>query len=348
MQDEINLRAFQPSDSAAVIQLIADSPDTGMITFKPVYKASLGDVFSVRRDNWEAVIADVGGRVVGFVAVAFDVIQLQEEARPAAYLFSLVVHPEYRRKGIASRIVDWQLNRAREKMGKDVVIYAFIQQGNTGSLRAARHWSNQFIGDIHNLPVKMLNHAPAPNRSLTIRPAQVNEFEQIADKLNEFYAPYNFYTPETGDTLRPWRDHRLLEEAVHEYWIALNPQNEIVAGIGIENESIYTETCVERMPAFLRVLNKLLKIVPSDGVMRNIDVEKAWYAPGQQDAARYLWRVMRYEYRHIGTAFLVTYDSRSSLKEIFAAFGWSPKAHAVVATYAPFTIGPDRLIYALL
>lgn len=348
MHDEISLRAFQSSDNAAVIQLIADSPDTGAITFKPIYKASLSDIFSASRCEWEAVVAEHAGKIVGFAVVAFNLMQIQDETRPTAYFFSLVAHPDYRRKGVASSLAAWRLNRAREKLGKDAVIYAYIQKGNTGSIRTAQHWSNQFIGNIHTLPVKMTVNAPMPNRSITIRPAQTGEFGQLTDKLNAFYAAYNFYVRETEDTLSHWHDHTLLDCAIHAYWVAVNAQGEIVAGIGTSNQLIYSELHVDRLPTFLKVLNLGLKIIPPDGVVRNIDVEKAWYAPRQQDAARSLWNVLRYECRQMGTAFLVTYDPRSSLKAIYTRPGWSPKAQASIAAYAPFTIAPDRPIYAIL
>ena len=73
MSDDVRLRPFTAEDNAAALQLIAESPDTGAITFSPVYKVDLPTVYAVRRPSWQAVLAEHSGK-----AISLDVVALKE------------------------------------------------------------------------------------------------------------------------------------------------------------------------------------------------------------------------------------------------------------------------------
>jgi hypothetical protein len=75
----------------------------------------------------------------------------------------------------------------------------------------------------------------------------------------------------------------------------------------------------------------LLHVVPRDGRMRNLIADKAWFAPGHLDAARYLWQVTRWEWRSAGTSLLLTHDPRSPVHDVIAARPWLPTTTATVA-----------------
>ena len=49
-------------------------------------------------------------------------------------LNTLVVHPDFRRRGIATALVTWCVQAARERFGDEGVVWALIQRGNVGSV----------------------------------------------------------------------------------------------------------------------------------------------------------------------------------------------------------------------
>ena len=345
MSDDVKLRPFTAEDNAGALQLIADSPDTGAITFRPVYKADLSSVYAVRRPRWQAVLAEHSGKAVGLGVVALEELQIEGALHPAAYFFSLVVHPDYRHRGIARRLAQWRLNYAREQLGDDVVIYANIQRGNSGSVRTAAYWSSQFIGGQQLVPFEPLLRAPQPDSRCIVRQAQENDLEQLADKLNRFYADFNLYQPQTASALREWLEHTVQEHAVHQYWIVLDTNGDIRAGVGVTHQALYMEVQVERMPAPLRILNQLLHVVPTDGRLRQLDTSLLWYEPMHLDAARYLWQSVRYEVRESGNTILCTFDPRSPIMHMITPPRFIPRAHLGTAIYAPFQLRPDRPLY---
>lgn len=343
---EVVFRPLERADHAAVLALIAESPDTGSITFKPVYKANITDAYTARRGDWRGVIAESGGKAVGLGVVGFEETQLEGKVYPAAYLFSLVVHPAFRRQGIASKLAAWRLERARERVGSDGVIYAHIQKGNEGSLRNSQKWRNQFLEELNTVPVKTLDRPPTPQTGVVIRQAQDGDLDQVAARLNAFYADYHFYTPETAESLRHWLDVKIEGRPVNQYWIATDPQGNLLAGIGATMQTAYMDLHVVKMPTPIRLLNVVMKVVPPDGVLRSIDVHKAWFREGQVEAAHQLWETVRYQSRTIANTITVGFDPRSPITQMFAVPGWMPRARLGMAVHAPVTLSADKLIYA--
>lgn len=342
---EVVLRPLERTDNAALLDLIAESPDTGAITFKPVYKVNITDAYDARRNDWQGVIAESGGKVVGLGVVGFDEVQLEGAVYPSAYLFSLVVHPAFRRQGIAAKLAAWRLERARERIGGDGVIYAHIQNGNEGSIRNSQKWRNQFLEELHNVAFRTLDRAPKPQTGIVIRQAQDSDLEQVAARLNAYYADYQFYTRETADSLRVWLNVQIGDRPINQYWIATDPQGTLLAGIGLTMQTVYMDLHVVRVPTVLRVVNMIMKVVPADGIMRMVDVHKAWFREGQVEAGRQLWETVRYQSRTIGNTLTVGLDPRSPVSEMFAISGWAPRARLGVAVHAPVTLNPERLIY---
>jgi hypothetical protein len=69
--------------------------------------------------------------------------------------------------------------------------------------------------------------------------------------------------------------------------------------------------------------------------MRNLVIDKAWFAPGRLDAARYLWEMTRWEQRAVGTSLLLTHDPRSAVHQLVAARRWLPTTSATLAVRSP-------------
>jgi hypothetical protein len=104
---------------------------------------------------------------------------------------------------------------------------------------------------------------------------------------------------------------------------------------------------VEHLPLPLRATNALLRVVPRDGRMRNLVIDKAWFAPGRLDAARYWWEMTRWEWRATGTSLLLTHDPRSPVHQVVAARGWLPTTSATLAVRARRPMLEDTLVEQL-
>jgi hypothetical protein len=236
----------------------------------------------------------------------------------------LIVHPAYRRQGLANRLLGWCVERAREQLGPEAILYGGIQVGNAASLATARHWLPRQVGRFKGAAVPMRNRPPKPLLGVTVRPAGESEFEEICRELSAFYRDHNLAPAETPDSLASWLAHRPVDGPYRHYYLAAGEDGRLLAGLGLTEAYRTTEMHIVRMPTVMRWLNKILHIVPADGAMRRLSVSKLWFA--DLAAARFLWESMRWLYREQGNSLMAYYDPRSPVADVPKIPFWMPKA----------------------
>lgn len=348
MQTEFVLRQLHANDGPAYAKLVAESPDTGRVSTAVHFEIDAYQALTGLHMDVVGVVAEAPGYdgLAGGGLLRFGQCQFEGHLRPYALLNTLVVHPGFRRRGLASKLAQWRVDYARQHLNTDGVLLALIQQGNTGSELTARKWYRDFLTKrLAVFPIKMRTRPPQAMHSITVRPVRPSEFDQVADRMNRFYQGYNFYTPETADSLSAWLDEALFETRYHHYIVAVDAADNILAGIGLAENHRMRTVRVLNMPRSLKVLNALLKLVPADGVMRELSASRLWFAPHQLRAARFLWENVRWDFREKGTALLLSLDVNSPLIDVLNPKPWTLRSGGGIAIHGPMPVSTDRLIY---
>ncbi len=341
-----------PADSPALAALTAQSPDGGRITFSPRFHLPAYEVYAARHEEMVGVVAEADGQeargLVGAAQVSFGECQYEGVVRPYALLSGLVVHPAYRRQGIASALAQWRIERADRRFGKDALIFADIQTGNVGSTANAKKWANFFSGRIVTAPANMRAAPPPALTGVTIREAADAELEGVAESLNRFYRDYNFYRPQTAGRLREWRRKSPLSDPLNRYLVAVDSANRLLAGMGVREEGRLLSLYIEHAPALIRFANRFLKVIPADKEMRPLQAEMLWFAPGQLEAGRTLWQTARWLLREQGSSLLCNFDPRSPIRQMIQNPFWMPTTSVNMAVRAPAPLSEARLIDPLI
>ena len=348
MQAEIHLRRMQPTDSAAFTKLMQDSPDTGRMSVSAQYQLDAYKVISFGYNDTVGIVAGVDeyDGIVGAGLVSFDKCTFVGEEREYALLHSLIVHPNYRCRGIAAELAQWRLHYALEKLGERGLIVASIQHGNNGSIATAQKWCQQWLGPIKGCMIRMRTNPPSPVDSVIVRPAQLNEFEEIAYQQNRFYQNYNFYKPETASTLTTWLSTTPFDSPLHHYLVAVDLHGNILAGLSLAEQFKLVAMQIEHMPAFARFLNKFLAVVPPDGSLRQLNISRLWYAPDKLSVARYLWETIRWEWRERGSVLVCYFDPQGLLPKVLRLPVWMPTSKFILAIRgADDVLNRDGLVY---
>lgn len=344
----VALRTMRPEDGKAIVELALASPDTGALQIAPRYHVDAYQAVVGLDPEALGVVAELpdSGEVVGSGFVSFERLCYEGALQECAWLHGLQVHPDYRRQGIASRLVEWRVQRARERIGEDGIIGASIQKGNEGSFAVARSWQRYVAGEVANGAVAMRQKPPRPIADIVIRRAKPSEYATIANGLNTFYADYNLYAPQTPDSLTEWLAQTPFDDLIRHYYVAVDGADTIVAGMGVVEEHRVMELEVQHLSWPLRLLNRIVKFVPADGRMRQLSALKAWFAPGQLEVAQYLWETLRWEWRERGGTVGFSFDARSPLKNVFKMPVWMPETTFVVVVDAPVAPAESRLNFA--
>jgi hypothetical protein len=343
-----SLRLLGPQDGPAYAAVLAASPDTGRIATAARFEIDAYQaLMSIHKDT-AGVVAETPGYdgFVGSGLVRFDQCQWEGEVRPSALLNALVVHPHFRRRGLACQLARWREEFARRRIGDGGVIWAIIQRSNTGSERTACKWAPQFLSRrVTIVPLRMRSVPPRRAAHLDVRPARAEDLEEVAEQLNRYYRDYNLYSPETKSSLAAWLAETPFDSPFRHYRVVTDGAGALLGGMGLSENFRVRTTLITRLPFVLRIPNRIFHVVPADGRLREVALSRIWYMPGRLDAMRYLLEMQRWEWRARGTSMVLYADLRSQLIRLLGLPERIGRTTVGIAVQAPVPCAQDRLVY---
>jgi GNAT superfamily N-acetyltransferase len=344
----ITLRPFGPQDGPAYEEVNLASPDTGSIGTSQRFTIDPYQALVSMQRRVVGVVAETPGHagIIGCGLLRPGRCQWEGRVLPSALLNTLVVHPDYRRKGVASALAGWRLEQARQMHGEDSLVYAIIQQSNTGSERTAGKWASQFLPDRLATVLLQVRKAPPPKaRSLIVRPAERGELAALAEGMNHFYSEYNLYPPESGESLSGWLDDTPFDTPFRHFRLITDRAGSMLGGIAISENYRLRTTIITRLPPLLRFFNRLFKLIPPNGEVREAGLSRFWHVPGGEAAARHLLGAVRWEWHEKATSMLLSLDVRNPLMQFLGFQDRYGREITGLAVKAPAPCSEGRLLY---
>ncbi len=349
MRDDaiFTLRAMEPTDGPGLAALGEQTPETGAVSLHSRFEFDPYQTLLALRPGTIGVVAETAERpgLVGLCLMSFAECWYEGAIRPSAYLYSLSVHPDARRRGIASRLTAWLVSAVRERHGDEVVIYAGTQPGNVASQRTMASWATQRFDRMGGVVKKPRAKAPRPPSGWVARPAEERELEEVARRRNAFHEGYNLYPPKTAASIAAWRAQSPFGFPFRDYHVVVDEHGNLVAGAGFVDEGLLLSSRIVSIATPLRLANLVLHMIPRDGVMKRIAVDGLWFAGERPDAAAFLWEWIRWLARDRASLAMVFFDERNPLASVIRMPRWIPSPPGTLLVAGPVPMREDRPIH---
>lgn len=335
---DYRLREMELRDSAAYRELMANSPDTGMITIQVIFIEDPYEMLMKRRIGQVVVVAETpDGKVVGTGACDARPIWFEGQPIQAVHLHSLLVHPAYRQHGVATALTQWRIKWAREHYGENVMIFGEIQQDNLASFRAAAKWATGFGTPRESGFLPVYQRPPRPLPGVVVREAVEEDYPSIAAGLNDYNHDVNFTRYVTVDRL-----HRNLEPIhgqVFRHRFVVLENDQLVGGAVLSSHDPSVETRIIRATRFRKLIARLSGMIQTDNIFNGGEVDGIWFKGGHADAAHSLIESLRYRARADTDGVNFTISNPKSFEAVRVSH-WMPHTIYSVAYLRPPQLQP--------
>ena len=321
----ISIARLQREDFEAFSRLARDSSGRGSLSFSPEYVEFPDDADRALGLDGETYAAHVDGTLVGAAKIAFDRVQYEGHIRPAALLGGLVVHPRHRRQGIAAALTRHRVARAAERCGPDALLVANLSQGHAASLAATASWQTAESRPFARATVRLSPNARTPDGPWTVRPAGLDDLEEVAARLTQFWGSANFHRPRSAQQLAAWVSGAPqgaapgAASAPRVYLVSEDPSGRIVAGLGITYLYQYLAISVVALPLWMRVANRVVHALPDDRVIRPAAVDLVFLDPEDLGPAQHLWDTVKQQWAREATSLVLSFDPTGPLAPLAQA-----------------------------
>ena len=343
---KFTLRELQPTDSPALTKLLTDfDGDLTTRFLVDPYDA----IIHGTENRTRGVVVETAGyeSLVGMGTVRFSKVQFNGELLPLAFLDGLKVQKEFRGHGLGYQIASWRIQKAREEFGDHGVIGTGMLHDNHASHAVAAKWCREFAESAFEARfVSMLQTKPRTLSGVTVREIESSEYEEFTHKQNRFFEQYNFYAPSSPASMVHGLSVSVEGKKPYRYFAAVDARGNLLAGAQTWARGLLKSDTINDPPRPLRMLNKVLHLLPPDFTMRDVSVSGLWYEAGQIKVAQFFWEMLRWACRDQGTILTAGFDIRDPSMNVVTLKPWNqPRPKITFAIHGPTTIDRNRLLF---
>jgi GNAT superfamily N-acetyltransferase len=339
---DFHLRPMQLEDSQAISDITLQGAGMGTTYFQiEAYRAMI----EFAEFETVGVVAEADGfdGLAGIATLRTATCQFNGVVLPLVMLDSLKVDEQFRKQGLGTQLAQWRVDYARQHFGEDVVLLSGTELDNIASQNTMKKWCREFTDPIPLKILRTTSRKPTDVKGITIRDAQPHEYEAFAHAQNTFYKDYNLYIPVSDTSLTRDISNSPVNEPIIRHIVAVSDDGTLVAGVSARYRGDMTIDKIS-LPAPLRLVNLFLRILPADGVLRDVTLRGFWYADGQQNHAQYLLDMMCYLYHDKTTMLGMLVDTRSPIATLFKPNRFLPLPQIVFGVRGPTSLEADRLL----
>lgn len=242
-------------------------------------------------DNWKLLVAEDEGKVAGWIGWTLKDGPLK--SAKYAYLAEVMVHQNFRRKGVAKTLIN-EVERDCKERGADHV-YCFIYEPNLASksLFEGAGYSEKAI--LWQCALMVYKKAGI-SQEYSIKNPVGEDLQEVVHLVNNYNKSHAHFAPFTKESFEAYVSG-IPAYGLNNFWVA-KKGGEIVACAGLWNSSYLADLYYAREPAAVKamgrifsVLGRLIKLpkIPPEGEKLNFRMTvNCAFDPGYPEAMQEL------------------------------------------------------------
>ncbi|HEY9245960.1 MAG TPA: GNAT family N-acetyltransferase, partial [Candidatus Methanoperedens sp.] len=244
--DIVSIRPYRELDNSRLLEIEKLSPQGNKEVAMGVDKSP--DAISRYRfyDNSRILVAEENGKVAGWIGWTE---KSSEANRKYIYLVEIIIHPEFRRMGIATKLIS-EVEKYAQESGSDY-IYCYIFWTNEASKALFEK-----IGYSRMIEWKVCELSAYKefkiDKKYEIERINKNEVPYVVDLINDYYKGRGQFIPFTPASFEYYLNKVPLL-GIKNFWTAKD-NGKITACAGLWDSSTIQKVSFIRMPLSIKVL----------------------------------------------------------------------------------------------
>lgn len=221
-------------------------------------------------DNWQVLVAQEDEEIAGWIGWTVKHDPIKEEQY--AYLVEVMVHPKFRRKGIAANLVVDVEKNIRE-IGS-THIYCLILEQNSASKALFEKLGYSNIRALKVCGLSVFKKV-AIAQKYKIERINKNELRDAVNLINEYHSGRMHFVPYTPEIFETYIS-RIPAYGLDNFWVVKENGN-IVACAGLWDCSVLQKMCYTKEPFMWKVMRGIFKFLSLFREMPKIPAEGEYF-----------------------------------------------------------------------
>lgn len=263
------IRPFEKSDSTTMLDIEKLCPQGNENCAMGIDKSDIIARYELY-DNWNVLVAEEEGNVVGWIGWTVKHDPLKEEAY--AYFTEVMVHPEFRRKGIAAKLF-----MEAEKNVRDIgsaYIYGYIFEPNDASRALTEKLGFSNVGGFRLCAMTVYKKANVTQK-FEIERINENDIPEAVNLINGYYSGHAHFVPYTPESFES-HVNGIPAYGLKNFWVVKDEGN-IAACAGLWDWSVMGDMCFTKIPLTWKVMRGVFGLLGLFTKMPKIPAEGEYF-----------------------------------------------------------------------
>lgn len=221
-------------------------------------------------DNWNILVAEEEGVVAGWIGWTIKHNPIQRESY--VYLVEVMIHPEFRRKGIATKLV-MEAEKNAQGSGSGY-IYCFIFGPNYASKTLFKELGYSNIGNFKSYALPVYKRANIAQK-FKIERINRTDVPDAVSLINAYYAKRTHFVPYTPESFESYVN-RIPAYGLENFWV-VKDDGKIVACAGLWDCSVLQRMYFAKVPFAWKVMKKVFGFLNLFSRMPKIPAEEEFF-----------------------------------------------------------------------